>query len=181
MSVRLAQLALVVTVMLLGGCGSGQDDPVADLRAIVERPAPQPDKKAEEPLPEPVEAERVDFQALKRSPFQPLAPRQDAENQKRNQGPRPDKDRTRGPLEKFALGSLQIVGTMNQGDSGWRAYVRAPDGVVYTVEKGDYMGQQYGQVQRIGPDSLTVRELVQRGEGRWEPRERTVEIKSTGG
>ncbi|MFA9459298.1 pilus assembly protein PilP [Thiohalorhabdus methylotrophus] len=181
MSVPRTHMAVAGLAVLLAGCGNGQQDPVADLRALVERPAPPPDEDATQPLPEPVKTGEVTFRVLDRSPFQPLPALEDTKNQKAYQGPRPDKDRPREPLEQFALGSLRIVGTMQRGEKGWRAYVRAPDGIVYTVQTGDHMGQQYGQVQKIGASSVTVRELVPRGQGRWEPRERTVEIKSTGG
>jgi len=168
--------------LILAGCGQGQEDPVADLRRMVERPAPPPDEEAVEALPEPVEPTRVTFEALQRSPFSSIPSLQPAEEEEPEYtGPKPDPDREPGPLEEFAIGSLKVVGTMSLPDKGWRAYVQAPDGVVYTVTPGEYMGQQYGRVEEIGPDGLVLRELIARGEGRWEPQRRTVEVDSTGG
>ena len=168
-------------VLLLGGCGGGEEDPVADLRQMVEQPPPEPREKDLEELPEPVSLTQVAFQGLPRSPFAAIPSLRDAEPEPEYTGPKPDPERAREPLEEFAVGSLKIVATMKQEKQGWRAYVQAPDGVVHTVQPGDYMGQQYGRVQEIGPNGIVLRELVPRGEGRWEPRERTVEIKSTGG
>lgn len=173
---------LVGVAAVLSGCGGGQEDPVADLRQLVERPTPPPDEEALPELPEPVEPTRVEFAAVERSPFGMIASLREAqEAEPEYTGPRPDEDRKRGPLEQFALGSLKVVGTMDLPGKGWRAYVSAPDGVVYTVGPGDYMGQQYGRIEQIGPNRLVLRELVPRGEGRWERRQRIVEIKSTGG
>ena len=132
-------------------------------------------------LPEPVEPTNVSFPGLSRMPFGPIESLRPAEPETEYTGPKPDPDRQRGPLEQFALGSLKIVGTMNLPGKGWRAYVSAPDGVLYTVGPGEYMGQQYGNIVEIGPNGIVLRELVPRGEGRWERRKRTVEIKSTGG
>jgi len=172
--------ALAAAAALAAGCGEGGEDPVKDLRRMVERPAPPPDEDALEPLPEPVAAPGVRFEDLPRSPFAAIPSLREAEKQPEYSGPKPDPDRPRGPLEQFALGSLKIVATMKRQDAPWQAYVQAPDGVVYTIEQGDYMGQQYGRVEEIGPDAVVLRELVSRGEGRWEPRKRTVEIKSRG-
>jgi type IV pilus assembly protein PilP len=167
-------------LLTLAGCG-GQQDPVKDLRQLVEQPTPPPNEEALEELPEPVKPTKVSFQGLSRTPFGPIESLRPAEPETEYTGPKPDTDREPGPLERYALGSLKVVGTMKLPGQGWRAYVSAPDGVVYTVSPGDYMGQQYGQIEQISADGLVLRELVPLGEGRWEPRERTVEIKSTGG
>jgi type IV pilus assembly protein PilP len=167
---------------LLAGCSGGQEDPVADLREMVERPTPPPDEDGLKGLPEPVKGTDVRFRALQRSPYAKIPSLRDAEPEPEYTGPKPDPDRPRSPLEEFALGGLKIVATLKQeGDSGWRAYVQAPDGVVHTVQPGDYMGQHYGRVKEIGPNGVVLRELVPRGEGRWEPRERTVETNARGG
>ncbi|HKJ71436.1 MAG TPA: pilus assembly protein PilP [Gammaproteobacteria bacterium] len=174
--------AVAGAVLLLTGCSGGPDDPVSDLRAMVEKPTPPPNEEALPELPEPVQPTKVSFGALQRSPFSAIPSLRDAQESKPEYtGPKPIQDRERGPLEDFALGSLKIVGTMKLPGQGWRAYVSAPDGVVRTVEPGDYMGQQYGRIEQIGPNGVVLRELVPRGEGRWERRRRTVEIKSTGG
>lgn len=174
-------LVAIGSLMALAGCGGGQQDPVSDLRAIVEKPAPPADKEALPELPEPVEATDVGFRDLSRSPFGTIPSLRRAEPEPEYTGPKPDTDREPGPLEQFALGSLEIVGTMDLPGKGLRAYVSAPDGVVYTVGPGDYMGQQYGRIEAISPNGVVLRELVPRGEGRWEPRKRTLEIQSTGG
>ena len=172
---------LATAVLILAGCGGGQEDPVEDLRKLVEKPLPAPNEEVLKELPEPVARTEVSFEALSRSPFGPIASLRQAETKPEYTGPKPDKDRKPGTLERFALGALKVVGTLKVPAQGWRAYVSAPDGNVYTVRPGDYMGQQFGRIEKIGPDGLVLRELVPLGEGRWEPRKRTVEIKSTGG
>ncbi len=171
---------IVGGVALLSGCG-GREDPIEDLRAMVEKPLPPPDEEALKEPPAPAELLQVSFRKLPRSPFQPISSLQEAKSEPEYTGPRPDSDRPRDPLEKFPLGSLQLVATMDFPNKGWRAYVEAPDGVTYAVKPGSYMGQQYGRVEEIRPRGVVLRELVPRGEGRWEPHRRTVEIKPTGG
>ena len=166
-------------LVLLAGCG--EEDPVADLRKLVERPVPPPDKGTLPELPEPVTIDRVTFRDLPRSPFGPIPSLRESQPQSDYSGPKPDPERPREPLEQFALGSLQLVGTIDFPERGWRAYVKAPDGVTYTVGTGSYMGQQYGRVEAIRPEGVVLRELVPRGEGRWEPRRRVLEIEATGG
>ena len=174
-------LMVAGTLILLSGCG-GQQDPVADLRELVEKPTPPPNEEAVPDLPRPVEPTKVSFSVLERSPFSTIPSLREAPEPKPEYtGPKPDKTREPGPLEQFALGSLKIVGTMKLPEKGWRAYVSAPDGVMYTVGPGEYLGQQYGRIEEIGPNGIVLRELVPRGQGRWEPRKRTVEVKSTGG
>ncbi|MFP4560529.1 MAG: pilus assembly protein PilP [Thiohalorhabdus sp.] len=184
MSARIARAAVLGTAVLLVGCG-GQEDPVEDLRQMVEKPPPSPDEEeVAKPLPDPVEPTDVAFQEPDRSPFETLRQEREAQEQEQeqeSQGPQPDTDRQREPLEDFDLGNLRVVGAMKVPGEGWQAYVRDPEGIVHTVTVGDYMGKQYGEVREIGPESLTLRELVSRGKGRWEPRTRTVEIESRGG
>lgn len=171
-------LILVGIVTALGGCGGGEQDPVADLRQMVEKPPPSPDEEELPDLPEAVEPTDATFQPLERSPFSTIPALQDEqEAEPEYTGPQPDQSREPGPLEQYALSQLKIVGTMDLPGEGWRAYVSAPEGVMYTVAPGDYMGQKHGRIDEIGPNGIVLRELVPRGEGRWEKRMRTVEVK----
>jgi len=174
-------LILAGALVALSGCGNEQD-PVSDLRQMVEKPPPTPDESELPELPQGVEPTEVRFRSLERSPFATIPALQKAqEPEPEYTGPTPDESREPGPLERYALGQLEIVGTVKRPRQGWRAYVSTPDGVMHTVSPGDYMGKKYGRIQEIGPNGIVLRELVPRGEGRWEKRKRTVEVKSTGG
>lgn len=176
----LRPLAWGLVALLLGGCG-GEADPLADLRRVVEQPPPEEEVELK-PLPEPVEPKQVSFTPLERSPFAGLAAatagEKGEEEGEEGGGPRPDPDRPEEPLEEYAIGSLKLVGTLKLPDGQWRAFVEAPDGLVHTVGVGSHMGQRHGRVEAISSDGLELRELVPRGEGRWEAQHRTVSIQS---
>ena len=76
-------------------------------------------------------------------------------------GVKPNLDRPREELENYALGSLQMVGTFQDFNSVdlW-ALVRAPDGIVHRVRKGNYMGQNFGHIYNITEDRVDLQEIV---------------------
>jgi Tfp pilus assembly protein PilP len=72
-------------------------------------------------------------------------------------GPVIDPQRPRGPLERFDLSALKLMGIV-WGERGRRAVVRAPDGKGYFITVGMYMGQNGGKVIAIEEDHLVVEE-----------------------
>ncbi|NNM60416.1 MAG: pilus assembly protein PilP [Legionellales bacterium] len=95
--------------------------------------------------------------ALKRNPFSPVV---------NNNWLKPNMAHTRGPLEAFALSQLHMVGTMSEKSKVW-ALISAPDGAIYTIEVGQYIGQNYGKVTSITPEKITVQETLSDGLGGW--------------
>jgi Tfp pilus assembly protein PilP len=72
-------------------------------------------------------------------------------------GPVIDPQRPRGPLERFDLSALKLMGIV-WGERGRRAVIRAPDGKGYFITVGMYMGQNGGKVVAIEEDHLVVEE-----------------------
>jgi type IV pilus assembly protein PilP len=72
-------------------------------------------------------------------------------------GPVIDPNRPRGPLERFDLSALKLMGIV-WGERGRRAVIRAPDGKGYFVTVGMYMGQNGGKVIAIEEDQLIIEE-----------------------
>ena len=72
-------------------------------------------------------------------------------------GPVIDPSRPRGPLERFDLSALKLMGIV-WGERGRRAVIRAPDGKGYFVTVGMYMGQNGGKVIAIEEDQLIIEE-----------------------
>jgi type IV pilus assembly protein PilP len=72
-------------------------------------------------------------------------------------GPVIDPQRPRGPLERFDLSALKLMGIV-WGERGRRAVIRAPDGKGYFITVGMYMGQNGGKVIAIEEDHLVVEE-----------------------
>ena len=87
-------------------------------------------------------------------------------------GPKPDPNRVREELEKYALGSLKMMGTVRMGGGGdlW-ALVLAPDNVVHRVQKNNYLGNNHGKIVGITEQRVDLKELVPDGPGRWQERD----------
>ena len=83
----------------------------------------------------------------------------------------PDAGRSREPLEDFPLDALKLVGTMSLDWQNW-ALINAPDGQIYRVVVGSYLGQNTGKIIEINEStgSLEIEERLQGASGRWEVR-----------
>ncbi len=78
--------------------------------------------------------------------------------------PQVEADRPRGPLERFDISALKLVGIV-WGELGRRGLVRAPDNKGYFVTVGTYMGENGGQVVDVAPDRLIIEEKYKDTEG----------------
>ncbi len=75
-----------------------------------------------------------------------------------------DPNRPRGPLERFDISALKLVGIV-WGELGQRGVIRAPDDKGYFVTVGTYMGEKGGQVIDVAPDRLVIEEKYKDTEG----------------
>jgi type IV pilus assembly protein PilP len=164
----MAKASLVFCAFLaLAGC-SGQDD-------LHQWVAQEKQKKGAPIPPLPVIKTFETFQYNdqdKRDPFSPSTAelQSDASN-----GPRPDQNRAKEPLEMFALDSLKMVGTVGAG-SGMEVLVKDPGGVIHRVHRNEYMGQNYGRVTAISEDHIDLVELVSNGNGGWMERSASIAL-----
>jgi len=167
-ALRLAGLALVMAT--LAGCAPG-----SDLRQWV---AQEKAKKGAplDPLPVIKTFETFEYKDQDlRDPFNVSAEEQD---QTANNGPHPDQDRAREPLEAFPLDGLKMSGTLGMA-KGMEGLVRDPDGVVHRVHVGNYLGQNYGRITAISEDHIELVELVPNGSGGWMERQATIALGDT--
>ncbi|HCF74274.1 MAG: hypothetical protein CMK60_10245 [Proteobacteria bacterium] len=83
----------------------------------------------------------------------------------------PDPERRREALERFPLDTLRFAGTLTLAEV-IRLVVVAPDGLVYKVPEGGYLGQDHGRVIRINSKTgaVELEEVVMGNFGRWELR-----------
>lgn len=126
--------------------------------------------EAVEPLPEFLSPANFYYTAVdKRSPFQePSFLLPGAKGQ-------PDLNRPKEQLEAFTLDSLNMVGTLNKNSQSW-ALIAAPNGVIYRVTVGAYLGKNYGQIIKISKDDISITETVPDGVGGWEKRDITLTL-----
>lgn len=77
----------------------------------------------------------------------------------------PNLRRTKETLEAFSLENLRYVGSLRSGNriSG---FIQA-ENHVYTVVPGNYIGQNYGKIQRITEDKIIITEMVEDSYGNW--------------
>lgn len=86
--------------------------------------------------------------------------------------------RRKEPLEAYPLDNMTMVGSVNKQGRPF-ALLRV-DGLLYQVKVGDYMGQNYGRVLRIGDTELVLREVVQDAAGEWIERNSTLQLLERG-
>ena len=165
----LASILLLLAVgMLVAGCGRDMDDLERRVQEIKSRPGGEI-----EPLPEVEPYETFEYAAHDlRSPFSPGRAEQPEGD---GEGPRPDPNRPREPLESFSLDSLDMVGTFELGGEKW-GLVRDPDGIIHRVQPGNYMGRNYGRIVEVTDSRIRLVELVPDGSGGWMERDASLSL-----
>lgn len=163
----------VIGVLGLTGCASDdKSDLMNYVNEVKSRPAgritPLPEFKGYESYTYKPEGLRDPFKAGSEEAYLEAAGGQ-------GDGMQPDLTRNKEPLESFPLDALQYVGHLEQGGKMW-AIVTAPDGYVYRVQEGNYLGQNYGRIIGIGESQIDVRELVSNGLGGWTERDAVLAI-----
>lgn len=161
---------LAALVAALGGCSQGNDLKQWVAQEKAKKGAPL------EPLPVIRTFETFEYKDQDlRDPFNVSAEEQE---QNANNGPHPDQDRPREPLEAFPLDGLKMSGTIGLAKA-IEGLVRDPDGVVHRVHVGNYLGQNYGRITSISEDHIDLVELVPNGSGGWMEKPATIALGDT--
>ena len=77
----------------------------------------------------------------------------------------PELTRRKEPLESFPLDAMMMVGSLIK-EGKPVALVRV-DNLLYQVRAGNYLGQNYGKITKVGETDVTLREIVQDAAGEW--------------
>jgi len=80
----------------------------------------------------------------------------------------PSRSRT-GKLEKFPLSQLRLKGVIGMGNTV-SGLVQAPNGTVYKVKPGEYIGRNNGKVTHVSHTYLLINETLPDGLGCWQKR-----------
>jgi len=164
-------LALFATA-LLAGCSADHDE----LRGWMEQqrreakpnvPPLQPPKRFD---PQPYTA----AQAVEPFSTQKLSVALKQEARQPNSLLAAELNRRKEPLESYPLDSMSMVGSVNREGQPF-ALLRV-DNLLYQVKVGDYLGQNYGRITRIGETDLSLREVVQDAAGEWTERISTLQL-----
>ena len=81
----------------------------------------------------------------------------------------PDGSRARETLESYPLETLTMMGTLEYSSENW-GLIKAPDGMIYRVKSGSYIGQNHGKISQVSDVNITLVEIVSDGLGGWENR-----------
>ena len=90
-------------------------------------------------------------------------------------GPRPDIDRVREPLEDFPLDTLRLKGTVTKDGIKW-GLIFAPDNTIHRVLEGHYMGQNHGRIISVTDDIIELTEIVPDGLGNYIERSSAIAL-----
>lgn len=163
-----------VLALLLAGCG---DSDVREVRTWMDETKAQT-KPSVKPLPESKEFVPYAYnQAQAPDPFSAdklagpgtLAPQTSAAQ--------PDLNRPREALEAYPLDTMRMVGMMQKGGVSF-ALVQI-ERSVYRVRAGQRLGQNFGQVTRVTPAAVEIREMVQDAAGDWVERISKLELQES--
>jgi type IV pilus assembly protein PilP len=163
---RAALLAMLAAAA--AGCSKG----TADLEARID----EVKKRKGAPLePLPVMKTFETFEYAAQGMREPFSPSVDTEAETTAQGPRPDVNRPRDPLESFPLDALDMVGTLGLG-ADVTGLIKDPDGVIHQVRAENYMGQNFGRITAIQEDHIDLVELIPNGVGGWIERQASIAL-----
>jgi type IV pilus assembly protein PilP len=171
-----ALMLALVAAAGLAGCDSDSDEVtkwMAEQRAVTKpqvQPIPEPKKFSpeaynQEAAIEPFSSQKL-TQALKR------------ESQQSGTASAalltPELSRRKEPLEAYPLDSMVMVGSLAK--QGQPVALIKVDNLLYQVKPGNYLGQNYGKITKVGESEVVLRELVQDAAGEWVERVATLQL-----
>lgn len=167
----LLSILLIIMSIALSSCSSGTDD----LEIWLAEVKSQPTGKIS-PLPHITPYQTFSYAVSdKRDPFDNSVLRPSVEIHSTYSALRPDTLRTQGPLEKFPLDTLSMMGTIARQNSTW-GLIQTPDKKIRRVREGDYLGQNFGRIDAIQKDRIVLTEIISDGMGAWTQRKASIAI-----
>jgi len=167
-------LMLFCCALPLLGCESSDEQELRDWMAqeraqTKSKVTPLSEPKQFRPMPYAAEGNTDPFDKLKLV----QALRRDSAQISANGGlVAPELARRKQPLEAFPLDIMTMVGSLNK--VGKPTALLRVDKLLYQVQVGEYLGQNYGRITAITETAIQLREIVQDATGDWV--ERTVSL-----
>jgi type IV pilus assembly protein PilP len=169
-------LAGTALLLLLAACGAEDHEELQqwmkDQRSQIKpqvQPIPEPKKYTPQPYTQeaavdPFNPQKL-AQALKRESTQSSASAALIT---------PELNRRKEPLEAYPLDSMAMVGSLVK--QGQPVALVKVDNLLYQVRPGNYLGQNYGRITKVGETEIELRELVQDATGEWIERKGTLQL-----
>lgn len=150
----------VLMTFLLSGClGSNTDE----LDAWMQQEAASMRGQVE-PLPPAEPYTPFIYQAS--NLMDPFSPNKLAAAKRANSPNAPDENRPRQTLENFDLDKLSMVGALVRGGITY-GLIKTPDGAIYRVQPGNYMGRHYGKINKVSESEIELSETIEDLNGEW--------------
>ena len=86
----------------------------------------------------------------------------------------PELVRRKEPLESFPLDAMHMVGSLRK--EGLPVALVKVDNLLYQVRPGNYLGQNFGKILKVGETEVVLREIVQDAAGEWIERPATLQL-----
>lgn len=86
----------------------------------------------------------------------------------------PEMARRKEALEAFPLDAMAMVGSLNK--AGQPVALIRLDNLLYQVRVGNYLGQNFGRITKIGETEISLREIVQDATGDWVERAASLQL-----
>ena len=159
---------------LLSGCG---DSDVREVRTWMDETKAQT-KPSVKPLPESKEFVPYAYnQAQAPDPFSAAKLAGPGSAAPEPSAAQPDLNRPREALENYPLDTMRMVGMMQKG--GVSFGLLQIERSVYRVRAGQRLGQNFGQITRVTPAAVEIREMVQDAAGDWVERISKLELQES--
>lgn len=169
-------LSLIV-LFLIAGCSPKLDDLQAYTQSVKERAQPQV-----EPYPEFKSHPPFNYSSSElRSPFdRPRNETAPVTTSRVENCLQPDFQRRKEALEAYGIDALALAGSFVVKGEKW-ALLKSNDGVLHKAKVGSRIGLFYGKIIQIGPDSITIEQLLPDGAGCWQRKTTTMTTASKAG
>lgn len=160
-------IAAASTALLLGACGSSGQQELQDW--MTEQRAQTKPKL--QPLPEPKKfSPQAYTQDGTTDPFSNLKlaqalRRESSQSTSSAALVAPELSRRKEPLESFPLDTMKMVGSLQK--EGLPVALVRVDNLLYQVRPGNYLGQNFGRITKVGETEVVLREIVQDAAGEW--------------
>ena len=165
-------LSAILMALLLSACGSEQDE----LSQWTEQQKREV-KPSVQPLSAPRKFNPQGYLALAGiDPFstQKLSVALKQEARQPNSLMSFEVNRRKEPLEAYPLDSMTMVGSVSK--SGRPYALLRVDNLLYQVQLGDHVGQNYGKITKISETDVALREIVQDAAGEWVERNSALQL-----
>lgn len=164
---RLLYFFTLLYLFLLSGITGCDANSSVDVREFIDKTKKAPKAKVE-PLPEHIEKVDSSYSGGdKRSPFVTHEEFIKGKTAKIDSIKQPDMKRPKEILEKYNLNELTMVGSIKKSDGNYSALVADSTGKIYQVIQGNYIGNNYGKVRKIGERGLEIEEALSDNAGGW--------------